>query len=109
MPIVFWAIVAAVLALRLTPLWGIVTGMLAVIVNLGLLAGSVIILFRAVNTDPGMPGVARKVCLTIFAVCGVLGLLMVRAIVTGSFGPVRRSAPPKPPEGRRFLTGPVRR
>ena len=104
--VVFGAVLGVVAALRLTPLWGIVGGMLAAIAGV---AGSAAVLLGAVNTDPGMAIVARDACVAIFAACGVLGVLVARAIVTGSFGPVRRSAPPKPPDGRRFLTGPDRR
>jgi hypothetical protein len=87
--VVFWAVVGGVLALRLTPLWGIVVGILAAIVgmvaNFGAVIASASVLFGTVRTDPGMANVARDACLTIAAACVIGTILVVRALAVGSF------------------------
>lgn len=88
---VFWGLVAAVLALRLTPLGGIVVGVLAavfgVVLNVSMVFTSGAVLLGAVNTDPGMARVAEAGCLAVFAVCAVMLAGVIHALSTGSFWP----------------------
>lgn len=93
--VVFWAVVGAVLALRLTPLWGIVVGVLAAIagmaVNVGMIAASASVLAGSVNA--GHPGglyiIARDACVVVFIACAALIVLLAHLIRGGSVGPSR--------------------
>lgn len=88
---VFWALVAGVLALRLTPLWGIIIGILAAViglaVNVSMVAASASVLLGAVGTDPGVARVAAVFCFAVFAACALVGAGVIHALTTGSFWP----------------------
>lgn len=89
--VVFWAVVAAVLALRLTPLWGIIVGVvLAVVgmaVNVSMVAASLSVLLGMAGdtrTAPGMVKVAEGLCIAVFAACALLLFVVIHALTTGS-------------------------
>jgi hypothetical protein len=84
---IFFALVAAVLALRLTPLWGIVVAFLAAVVgfviNGAALAASATVLFGTVGTDPGMAKLARAACYVIFGACAAGVAVLAHILSTG--------------------------
>lgn len=84
---IFWALVAAVLALRLTPLWGIVVGVVAAVigfaVNLSMVAASATVLVGTTATDPGLAKLAKAACLIVFGACAVGVLILANILSTG--------------------------
>ena len=91
---VFWALVASLLALRLTPLWGVIVGILAAIiglaVNVSMVAASASVLLGTVgNTQqaPGMVKVAEGLAIAVFAACAAMLAGVIHALSTGSFWP----------------------
>jgi hypothetical protein len=85
---IFWAIVAAVLALRLTPLWGIIVGVAAAVIGFVANGAAVVasgsVLLGAIGTDPGMARLARAACYVIFGACAVGVIVLAHMLSTGS-------------------------
>lgn len=89
--VVFWAIVGAVLALRLTPLWGIIAGIVAAVIGMavpvGMVATSGTVLLGSIGNTraaPGFVSVARDFCIVVFAACAVMLFAVIHAVNTGS-------------------------
>lgn len=85
---IFWALLAGFLALRLTPLWGIIVGVLAAVLSLAVngaaMVGSAAVLLGATSTDPGMARLAKAACIVIFSACAVGVIVLAHMLSTGS-------------------------
>lgn len=85
---IFWALLAGFLALRLTPLWGIIVGVLAAVIGLAvngaMVVASASVLLGTMGTDPGMARFLKTVCMVIFGACAVGVLIVARMLTTGS-------------------------
>lgn len=104
--VVFWAIVGAVLALRLTPLWGIIAGIVAAVIGMavpvGMVAASGTVLLGSIGNTraaPGFVNVARDLCIIVFVACAVALLAVIHALNTGSmpFSGARRPSTARRP------------
>lgn len=91
---IFWALLAGFLALRLTPLWGIIVGVLAAIFSLAvngaaIVASASVLLGTVGNTRqaPGMVRAAEVFAVAVFAACAVMLAGVIHALSAGSFWP----------------------
>lgn len=95
--VVFWAIVGAALALRLSPLWGIIVGVVAAVIGMAVpvsvVAASGAVLLgssRAPGGGTGPARIAEAVCIVIFAACVIMLLAVIYALTTGTMPFSRR-------------------
>lgn len=90
---IFWALVAGVLALRLTPLWGILMGIVAAVlgvaVNVSMVAASGSVLVSSLGgpgQGSGVPRLVETLCIAIFAACGLMIIALVYLLNGGRVG-----------------------
>lgn len=85
---IFWALIAGFVALRVSPLWGIIAGVVAAVIGFAVSGAAVVagasVLLGGVGSDPGMARFVKTVTLAILAACAVGTIVLVHIVSTGS-------------------------